>query len=91
MRELIEKASNQKKVDAVEEIAKRVEGELKVAKVRRVNRSSDELYIDAGNDEASVEFDPKHNQAFVRMVIVRRADMTGKSIADVLKKHGVSY
>ena len=95
MKDLIEKANRQdnwqKEIKDAETIATRVKGELKIAKVRRVHQGNDELYIDAGNDEASVSFNPKTKQAFVRMVIVREADMTGKSIADVLKKHGVPY
>jgi len=89
MKELIEKAGQKKVIEAAEDVAKRVEAELKDAKVRRVSRGIEELYIDAGNDEASVTFDPKRKQAYVRIAIVRDTDMTGKAIADVLKKHGV--
>jgi len=91
MKELIEKATRGEKIDDEETIAKRVKDELKAAKVRRVSRATDELYIDAGIDEASVFFDPKTNKASVRMVIVREADADGKAIAALLKKHGVPY
>lgn len=88
MRDLIEKAGS-KKADSAEEVAERVMGELKSAKVRRVNRGGDELYIESGDDEAAVTFDPRRNKAFVRMVIVRPVEATGSAIVDILKKSGI--
>lgn len=85
MKELIEQA----KKESAEGIAERVAEELKAAKVRRVHRAGDELYIEAGDDEAAITFDPVKKKAFVRMVITRPAEMTGGAIATVLKKNGM--
>lgn len=95
MKELIEKMSREdkrkKNDDDAEAMAGRVQQELRDAKVRRVHQATDELYIDAGNDEASVVFNPKEKIASVRMVIVRDVNATGKDIAALLKKHGVPF
>jgi hypothetical protein len=93
MRELIEKksadAGEQLKGD--EALASEVETDLKKLKVRRVSRAHDEVYIDAGNDEASITFNAKKKTAGVRIVLYRDVPATGKAITDLLKKHGVNF
>jgi|GEM_PF-5551907 len=90
MRDLIEKISREDRWADDEKTAERVRQELKAERFRRVHRATDEVYIDAGEDEASMTFDSKNNKAFVRMVITRETDATGKSVATLLKKHGMS-
>ena len=86
MRDLLEKY---KGPESPEGAAQRILGELKKQKVRRVSRARDELYIESGDNEAAIWFEPKAGKAHIRMVINRSADISGESIVSVLKKNGV--
>jgi len=88
MKDLIEKAAA-KKGDSAEEMAKRVEEELKKAGVKRVTRNIDEVYVSAGENEAWMTFNTRENKAGVRVAVFEEVDASGKAIAAFLKKHGV--
>jgi len=93
MRDLIEKktAGAGEQFKGEEALAAEVEADLKKHKVRRVSRGIDEVYIDAGMDEAAITFNAKKKTAGVRIVLYRDIPATGKAITDLLQKYGVNY
>lgn len=81
--ELIEKA-NSKKRGEVDKIV----DELKSLGLKKIQKSMGDIYVDSGDDEASISVDPKGKKAIVRIVSSSTVDVTGKSIVKLLKAKG---
>lgn len=86
MKELIERASKRSDSEAMADLI--MQG-LKKHGIKRVTKSLDELYIESGDDEASIHFDSKGGRAFIRVVINDESKADAKAIAAILKKHGM--
>lgn len=63
--------------------------QLKTSGIKKINKSGNEIYIESGDNEASISIDENRNKSKVRIIIYKDMEIDGKKIASFLKKYGI--